>query len=126
MEQSLTASAELPPTDSAALDRLKRFGGIKLLREMIAIFLTAAPERLAAVRSGLGTGDVEAVERALHSLKSSSAQLGAMRMQRISEQGEHRARAGATDGLAQLADELDQELTRVRAWLTTASTEGTT
>ncbi len=126
MEQSPIASADLPPTDSAALDRLKRFGGVKLLREMISLFLTAAPERLAAVRTGLGTGDAEAVERALHSLKSSSAQLGAMRMQRLSEQGEHRVREGSMDGLAQLADELDLELTRVRAWLMTASTEGTT
>lgn len=126
MEQTPFASSELLSTDPAALDRLRRFGGVKLLREMIALFLTAAPERLAVVRNGLVTGDADAVERALHSLKSSSAQLGAMRMQRLSEQGEHRARERSMEGVAQLADELDMELTRVRAWLTTASTEGTT
>ena len=49
-----------------------------------------------------------------------------MRMQRLSEQGEQRARGGTLDGLAQLTDELELELTRVREWLTSVRDEGTT
>jgi HPt (histidine-containing phosphotransfer) domain-containing protein len=118
------AAAELPATDQSALDRLKRFGGPKLLGEMIALFLVAAPERIEAARTAGAGGDVEGAERALHSLKSSAAQLGAMRMQRISEQGEHRARAGSLDGLAPLIEELEQELARVKDWLTTTRDQG--
>jgi two-component system sensor histidine kinase/response regulator len=117
--------AELPATDPAALDRLKRFGGGKLLGEMIALFLAAAPERIAAARTASTGGDAAAAELALHSLKSSSAQLGAMRMQRLSEEGEHRARGGSLDGLSQLTDELEEELERVREWLTRARDEDT-
>ena len=73
----------LPTTDDASLERLKRFGGGKLLREMIALFCSAAPERISAARAGVEAGDAHATEQAMHSLKSSSAQLGALRMQRL-------------------------------------------
>jgi two-component system, sensor histidine kinase and response regulator len=118
MTPDSSARIELPATDPAALDRLKRFGGDKLLREMIALFLVAAPERLESARRAGAAADPGGVEQALHSLKSSSAQLGAMRMQRLSEQGEHRARGGSVDGLGTLLAELDDEHARVRQWLT--------
>ena len=111
---------DLPPTDRGALERLHRFGGAALLSQMIALFLEAAPARIAAARAGSAACDAQAVELALHSLKSSSAQLGAMRMQRLSERGEAHARAGTLDAITAIVEELDEELGRVRAWLTTA------
>jgi HPt (histidine-containing phosphotransfer) domain-containing protein len=124
METSLPAGTELPATDASALDRLRRFGGVKLLDEMIALFLVAAPERIEEARAAVVRGDVDGAERALHSLKSSAAQLGAMQLQRLSERGEHRARTGTLDGLVPLTQELQQELTRVRDWLTSARDQG--
>ena len=116
--------ADEPVFDAAALERLKRFGGDTLLGKMIALFLEAAPARIEAARAALARSAVADVELALHSLKSSSAQLGAMRMQRLSAQGEQQARTGSLDGLRALTDELDQELARVREWLITARDEG--
>jgi HPt (histidine-containing phosphotransfer) domain-containing protein len=124
MDANPTPGAELPATDPSALDRLRRFGGGKLLGEMIALFLVAAPERIEAARAAAARVDAEGAERALHSLKSSSAQLGALRMQRLCERGEHRVRAGSLDGLTELAEELDQEFARVKAWLTRAREDG--
>jgi HPt (histidine-containing phosphotransfer) domain-containing protein len=118
------AGAPLPATDATALDRLKRFGGGSLLGQMIDLFLVAAPERIEAASRAEAAGDAEAVERALHSLKSSSAQLGAVRMQRLSEQGEHRARAGSLEGVAELTSALEEELARVREWLLSARDQG--
>jgi HPt (histidine-containing phosphotransfer) domain-containing protein len=117
---------ELLALDPAALERLQRFGGGKLLREMIALFLVAAPERLAAARRGVAAGDASEMEMALHSLKSSAAQLGALRMQRLSEQGELLARsgsAGVADAIAPLVKDLEEEFVRVHAWLTKTSEE---
>ena len=112
------AAAELPPaTDNASLDRLRKFGGGKLLNDMIALFLVAAPERLEASRNGLASNDAPAVEMALHSLKSSSAQLGALRMQKICERGEALARAGTLDEVRPLMAQLDEEFPRVQYWL---------
>ena len=80
-----TDTVELPATDRDALTRLERFGGIRLLDEMIGLFLGIAPERLAAAAAGLDQGDAVATENAMHALKSSSAQLGALRLSRLAE-----------------------------------------
>ena len=114
--------APLASTDAASLERLKRFGGGKLLGEMISLFLGSAPERIAAARAGLDAGDAKATEMALHSLKSSSAQLGALQMQRLCERGEHQAHAGSLDGVDRIVQDLEEEFPRVRAWLERART----
>src|SRR5690349_19397525 len=114
----------LPATDATALDRLRRFGGDRLLGQMIDLFLAAAPERIEAASRARASGDAEGAERALHSLKSSAAQLGALRMQRLSEQGEQRARAGLLDEVAQVTSALNEELARVRDWLLDAREQG--
>lgn len=118
------APTELPATDRDALARLERFGGRKLLHEMIALFLAIAPERLTAADAGIGAGDASAVENALHSLKSSSAQLGALRLSRLCEQGESIARGGTIEGVAALLDESRSELRRVETWLASVRAEG--
>jgi HPt (histidine-containing phosphotransfer) domain-containing protein len=124
MDNRPAADADLPSTDSSALDRLKRFGGVKLLGEMIGLFLQAAPERVQLARAALRRGDASEVERALHSLKSSAGQLGAMHLQRLSERGERLAKSVKLDELPILLEGLDTELVRVREWLTNARPEG--
>jgi HPt (histidine-containing phosphotransfer) domain-containing protein len=119
---SIGDDADLPSTDEAALERLKRFGGGKLLDEMISLFLLAVPERIGLARAGLDANDANATEMALHSLKSSSAQLGAMRMQRLSERGERVAQTGLLDGVDCIVQDLEQEFPRVRIWLERART----
>ena len=114
--------APLASTDAASLERLKRFGGGKLLGEMISLFVGSAPERIAAARAGLDAGDAKATEMALHSLKSSSAQLGALQMQRLCERGERQAHAGSLDGVDRIVQDLEEEFPRVRAWLERART----
>lgn len=115
---------DLPSLDPAALERLKRFGGGKLLGEMIRLFLTAAPERITAARVAVDANDAPALELALHSLKSSSAQLGAMRMQRLCAQGEQDARDGNLAAVRPVVGDLEQEFTRVQEWLTSFAEGG--
>jgi HPt (histidine-containing phosphotransfer) domain-containing protein len=118
-----TDPIQLPATDREALARLERFGGIKLLHEMIALFLENAPGRLCAAEGGLDRGDASSVEDALHSLKSSSAQLGAPRLSRLCEQGESVAHRGRLDGVGALLLECREELDRVERWLTNVRAE---
>lgn len=125
MEPQLSADAGQAPTDAGALERLRRFGGGKLLREMIALFLVSAPERLTAARNATVAMDLGNAELALHSLKSSSAQLGAMHMHRLCDEGERRTRDGSLAGVPTLLDELEHEFARVREWLINARDEGT-
>lgn len=109
--------AQLPAVDDASLDRLKRFGGGKLLREMVSIFLETTPERLDAARAGIGASDAKSVEMTFHALKSSSGQLGALRMQRLCAAGEGRAGEGTVEGASDILRALDDEYSRVRRWL---------
>jgi len=120
-----TDTIQLPATDPEALARLERFGGVKLLNEMIALFLDIAPGRLSTAADGLDRGDAPTVEDALHSLKSSSAQLGAPRLSRLCEQGESVAHRGSLDGLGALLAECRDELGRIEAWLTSVRAERT-
>ena len=107
----------LPATDFHALARLERFGGRKLLNEMIALFLESARDRLAAAAAGVAAADAAATENALHALKSSSAQLGASRLSRLCEEGESLARAGTLVSMVELLDASREELSLVEAWL---------
>jgi HPt (histidine-containing phosphotransfer) domain-containing protein len=109
--------------DPDALERLRRFGGPKLLADMITLFLEALPQRLTAAREGARRGEAPTVEHALHALKSSSAQLGALRMHRLSVEGEQLAKAGTLDGVSRILDDLDDERTRVTSWLDSARAE---
>ncbi|MDB4906086.1 MAG: hypothetical protein JWO05_870 [Gemmatimonadetes bacterium] len=103
--------------DAAAIERLQRFGGGKLLREMIALFIEHAPTRVQAARAGMDAGDADAVRMALHSLKSSAAQLGAMTLQDACARGEELARAGSLTELPAVVAEVEQESPRVLARL---------
>ncbi len=104
-------------TDLEALARLERFGGRTLLNEMIALYLESAPERLAAAATGVVAGDAAATENALHSLKASSAQLGAVRLSWLCQEGEAIARAGMLPRIAELIEASRTELRLVEAWL---------
>ena len=117
MPPSSDPTRGLPHTDPDALTRLERFGGRKLLLEMIALFRKSAPERLAAASAGVTANDASAIEHALHALKSSAAQLGAVRLSRLCEQGETIARAGAPAALGELLDACRSELAAVDGWL---------
>ena len=63
--------------DPAALDRLRRVGQDKLVKQMIEIYLDYAPKMLRNALAGEQAGDCQAIELAVHSLKSSAGHVGA-------------------------------------------------
>ena len=93
--------------DPEAIARLRRFGGDKLLFEMIELFMVGGAERLTAAIDGIAAGDTNAAERALHSLTSSAGQLGALALQKLCARGEQLAAKGNGSALMSLAPELE-------------------
>ena len=83
-----------PVLDAAALDRLRGFGGEKLLRGMIELFVKNAPTKAADAREALDCGDSAALRAALHGLKSSAGQLGASTVYQACVAGEEFASRG--------------------------------
>jgi HPt (histidine-containing phosphotransfer) domain-containing protein len=83
--------------DQTALTRLRGFGGEKLLRGMIELFVKNAPAKAAEAREALDCGDSAALRAALHGLKSSAGQLGASTVYQACVAGEESASRGELD-----------------------------
>ncbi len=85
-------------------------GDTELIVDLIEMFLEDGPDRVREVREGLETEDWERVERAAHSLKGSSGNLGASKVQDVSEALQLASRQGiqTPDGkrIRQLSEEL--------------------
>ena len=77
--------------DGKALERLEEWGGPKLRRQMMKLFLEHAPERMDQIRDGLAASDPHAVELGSHSLRSSAGNIGALILQEIAGQVENAA-----------------------------------
>ncbi|TVR62661.1 MAG: Hpt domain-containing protein [Gemmatimonadales bacterium] len=86
--------------DPAALDRLREWGGDALLGRMVSLFLELGPERVGSLSGALSDGDLELLERTAHSLKSSSGNVGALRLSAAAAELESAAR-GARAGEGQ-------------------------
>ena len=91
----------------SALDRLKEWGGDKLLAQMIHLFLTNAPGRMAQIRSGIDAGDIKEAEKGAHSLKSSSANVGAMHLRTIAADMERAAADGEAAAVTALLPSME-------------------
>lgn len=106
------AEEEEPVLEENALRQirnLQRDNSPDLLQKVIAHYLRDSVPLLDAIRQGLRQGDLDKVYRAVHTLKSSSANLGANRLADLCRELETQARENAmADGekhLAQLTTE---------------------
>ena len=115
------ASMVAEPTlvDEAALQRLRGFGGEKLVRGMIELFLKNAPSRVAEAREALDCGDAAALRSALHGLKSSAGQLGATTVHQACIAGEELASRGELDECASHVLRLETDLPKAMRELET-------
>lgn len=100
--------------EGAAIRRLERIGGNDFVVEMIELFLANAPRRLEAAREAYGSGDAATLHRAVHSLKSTAANLGARALQATAGLAESRASEEDLDAIPPLLDDLDREYGEVR------------
>lgn len=94
--------------DAGAIARLDRIGGSEFVVEMIELFLENAPQRLKTARDAFESGDTPTLHRAVHSLKSTAANLGARALQATAEAAEARANEADLDAIPPLLDDLDR------------------
>jgi len=106
--------------DQRALDGIRSLANDTapdLLEQVIRLYLTSAHELLNQLRTGLQANDKDAVRVAAHTLKSSSANLGATALADMCKQLEHAARAGALGPHLPSITQVEQEYHRVRSAL---------
>jgi HPt (histidine-containing phosphotransfer) domain-containing protein len=98
--------------DPAAIDRLRDFGGDKLLRGMIELFVKNAPKRVTDARAALDAADAPSLKAALHGLKSSAGQLGATSVHQACAAGEELAALGDVASCAPHVQSIERDLPR--------------
>ena len=89
----------------------------EFLREIAGIFLEDTPIRIAELDQSLAAGDVPRFVRAAHSIKGSSANLGALDLRAAAEKLEHQSRDAGLGNVAGLLYQLKSEFTRAEAEL---------
>jgi HPt (histidine-containing phosphotransfer) domain-containing protein len=103
--------------DREALQRIRELGGgrnPRLLFEVAQIFRREVPRLLATIEQAWAKDDLPSVSTAAHSLKSTCAYVGAMRLSAICARLEREVRGGATARAAPLVERLPQEWIDIR------------
>ena len=119
-EQELRFFSEIVSMDRKFLGRIRVLqsrGNPGLLKKIIGIYLLETPRLLRLLRDASDRGDAEGLRQAAHSLKSSSANLGATRLARICEEVEALARSEETSKARPLVARIENEYPAVRSTL---------
>lgn len=106
--------------DERALAHLRRQGGPGLVRAIVEVFCEDTPGRLRMGRSGVEANDLDATRRAAHSLKSTAATVGAVRLHAVSERIERLAADQETGAVTALLAEWESNFAEARRDLTAA------
>ena len=96
------------------LRELNEDGEPDIVTELIDLFLRDTPPRLAALKDAIREGDVQALSQNAHTLKGSSANLGATRLASLNAELHSQASDGSLEGAGRLLAQLDNEFERVR------------
>ena len=94
--------------DHSAIEAVRQLdpdGQDRLLSRLIALYRDDSSQLLADIDNAMKVGDADGVARAAHTLKSSSANLGATNVAAIARQIEHSARGGDITELPLVADQ---------------------
>ena len=100
--------------DPQALERLRDLGGNAFLRQMIGLFLDLAQQKLHAARAAEQAGDVTALGKAIHALRSSSGNIGASTMQELATRIDELAREQNAVQIPSLLRQLEAAFARVK------------
>ena len=105
----------LDPAVVASLRALTPPGEPDVLGEVLRLFLEEVPRRVEKLKAAWRDGNAVELQRAAHSLKGSSGNIGARHLHDICRQLDERGKAGDFDGARRLLDSLDAEYGRVEA-----------
>jgi HPt (histidine-containing phosphotransfer) domain-containing protein len=91
--------------------------GEDFLVELIDVYLKDTPNRVVQLRRALDGGDNETFVREAHTLKSSSANVGAMGLSALAKEMESAGRSGKIETVAREMTRFEEEFALVKAAL---------
>ena len=89
-------------------------GDMEFLKELIEIFKTDCPEKLAGISRAIKEKDFKALDETAHSLKGSSGNLGLTRVYELSWELEKMGKAKNMEGANKTFKQLEEELERFK------------
>jgi PAS domain S-box-containing protein len=108
-----TPSTPIDYTFLNQIEVLQKPGAPDILSRVLSIFLEKSQELMQNLRDGIAAGDAVTVQRSAHSLKSSSANVGALELSSLLKEMESLGRANALEGAATLLPLIEEELRKV-------------
>lgn len=116
--ESLDQDRPSPPVlDKSVLDKVRSFSGNdeeEFLKRMVKLYLDRSSELLMEMHDAAARGDLEAFHRAAHSLKSSSALMGAMTVSEIAREIELNTIDKWPSNTPKLIEKLEEELRKAQ------------
>ncbi|MBL6763597.1 MAG: Hpt domain-containing protein [Verrucomicrobiae bacterium] len=103
--------------DESALARLRELGGDEFANDMVRMFHQYAEAQLGFARAALDAGDIDAVEKAIHPLKTSAAHVGALAMKGLCQEIENCGREGDGAPIPGLLGRLEAAYSEVKPLL---------
>jgi len=105
-----------PPIDLDALNAfrgLQRDGAPDMLHRILGLYLQSSPELIKQIRLSVAGGDAPGLHRAAHSLKSSSAMVGAKYLSELCRELEMLGKSGAVESAGGKLEAFEAEIGRV-------------
>ncbi len=96
-----------------SIRELERNGASGMLARVVEMYRNSAPQLLSDIRRGVEEGDADRIRRAAHTMKSSSANLGAVVVVALCKRLEDEARAGKLADADTLVDQIEEELGQI-------------
>jgi HPt (histidine-containing phosphotransfer) domain-containing protein len=118
--------SERPPLDAASLANLARLdptGANRLVPRVMAAYQASLAQLLAQMSQANDRGDAATIRLAVHTLKSSSASIGALQLSAQCGAVEQAVRDDRLDELAPMIERLKSEATRVSSAVQSLLTE---
>jgi HPt (histidine-containing phosphotransfer) domain-containing protein len=118
--QTHPAVPDLPSIDPEAIQNLRDLNpgdNGEFLREIIAIYVEDTPKRIADLKSCLAAGDVPTFTRAAHTIKGSSANVGAQVLKGMAERLELISRKDGLGGVSGMIADCEAEFEKVKVEL---------
>jgi HPt (histidine-containing phosphotransfer) domain-containing protein len=112
--------SDIPSIDPDAIANLRELNpgdGGEFLREIVNIYVEDTPKRIVDLKTCLAMGDVKSFTRAAHTIKGSSANVGAQVLKGIGERMELMSRTEGLGAIAPLIEAAEAEFAKVSAEL---------
>ncbi len=105
-----------PPVVQEDFDELLDLLGRPAMTDVIRLYVSSVPGRLAQIGENLGAGDLPAAATVYHTMRSGAGQLGLHALEALCADGEKRAKGGDVSSARARVGDVRAEYERCLAW----------